>query len=283
MLSIKDIINILEPKQLINENEEQQKQQEEPKVEKEYNYIDINDKKELKLYISNNENEINNTFINFFSSILSVIDENFILTELKYKMEKIKAFIYKMLNDYDVNNFYYKYYYNKNKKIKKTLIKVFLHEILNNKKIKDIIILQQFISDYFSLNIFILSNNESDIKLSDGLYLNKYFNSNEYDNKINKYCPTIILYQNENNYYPIIQNNNSLYSYKKHYILLKHMYNKCKIFIEKYKYIKKTLVELREISIDKKLNINKTSESTGKIVYLRKNEIIDLLRDSYEF
>lgn len=251
--------------------------------EKKYKYIDVQDEMEYKIYMSYNRNNIKNVFINFFSAVLSCIDENFDLTEPKYKIEKIRALIFKMIDDYDKNDFYYKYYYNKNKKIKKTLIKLYLHKINNNSNVDNVIYLQQFISDYFSLNIFILSNDKSKLKIKDDLYFDSFFNSNEFNNKINKYCPTIILYKNENKYYPFIKNKNSLFSYSSNYDLLKHLYNVCEIFIDEYKYNKKTLVELREISKEKNININKKSKNTGKIIFLRKTEIMNLLRKDYVF
>jgi hypothetical protein len=271
MLTISNIIDILEPNQ-----------QELDDGIKKKRYVKINDIYD-NFYILEYELKIKNEFINFFSSILTVLDKTFFLTEKKFKIEKIKSFINKMIVDYDNQNFYYKYYYNKNKKIRKSLIQTYLYDILNRKKIENIKILQQFIADYFSLNIFILTDEVTDIKFNDTLFAYNFINSNQYENKINKYVPTIILYKNENNYYPVISKESYVLLYSKHKELLSLLYNKFCIFIEGYKYLKKSLTDLRQTATEIKIDIKKKSESSGKSIYLRKNELLDKIRLSYEF
>ena len=277
MLSINNIIDILSPKQIKIENNNKE-------IIK-----DIEKKKYLKLfktddelYIYNYDIRIKNELLNFISSILIIFDDTFLLTEKKYKIEKIKTLINKMIIDYDNNNYYYKFYFNKNKKIRKSLIQTLLYDLLNKKHIENIHNLQQFISDYFSINIFILTNEITNVKLNNDLYFYKFFNTNQYNNKINKLCPTIILYKNNNNYYPIL-NNNKFLLYSKHKKLLKIIYEHCGIFIEEYLYNKKSIAELRNICLSLNLSIKKKSELTGKNIYIKKNELLYKIRLSYEF
>ena len=122
------------------------------------------------------------------------------------------------------------------------------------------------------------------------IYIYKFLNTNEFDNKINKYIPTIILFKDNNNYYPIFNENyetdeinkKSIFLYSQNKDLLYSLYDKFNVFIEGYKY-KKTLAELKKISVEMGINIKKKSENTGKEIYLKKSELLDKIRKSYIF
>ena len=227
------------------------------------------------LYILNYNINFKGTFHNFISSILQILDKKYILTEKKYKFEKINILIKKMIIDYDNKNFYYKFNYNKNKKIKKNTVLTYLYEILNNKKIDNISILQQYIVDYFSINLFIIDEDGNNLFLS----------TKQFENKINKFVPVLILYKNKNNYYPIYHNNNNngIFLYSKNKEFLKNLYNKNQVFFEKYKYDKLNLSELKLISEEQNLNIKHKSKTSGKIIFLKKSELLDALRENYIF
>ena len=275
MLSIKEIINILEPNQInIEKNDTNKIDNNE--------YIKIGNK-DLYFHILKYDLKINNNFIKFLSAILNVFDSTFLLTEKRYKIEKIETFINKMITDYDNKNFYYKFYYNKNKKIRKSLIQTLLYDILNKKKVENINILQQFISDYFSINIIILTNEITPIKLNENLYYYDFINTNQYNNTINKYVPTIILFKEEEEYYPILNIDKNYLLYSENKDILKYMYINCFIFIEEYKYIKKSISELRDICLEMNMNIKKKSSSSGKNIYMKKTELLENIRLNYDF
>ena len=272
MLSIEGIIEVLCPKQEIYLK----------KSNKETDYKDYKTIENIfngERYIYTEDNNIDNCLANYLSTVLSIIDESFLLNEKKFKLKIINELINKMINDYDIDNHYYVFKYNKNKKIKKTLIQEYLYNYLNNIKINDISILQQYISDYFSLNIFILYKNDKDIIES------KFISSKRYENKINKYLPTLCIYKHESKYYPIYNKNmnDSIILYSKYKDLLFELYNTFKIFIEEYKYKKKTLSELKDIVLSKNLKIKKKSKFSNREIFLKKDELLDLLRIHYNF
>lgn len=276
MLSVKDIIREICPKQevlnLSNKSTESVEDTTIDKVLRNFDKINYLFNREMFIY---NKNETKNNLNNYLISILSILDPTFILKEKKHKYQIINELVKKMIIDYDNNNLYYIYNYNKNKKIKKTTVPSYLHEHLNRKDITNIDILQQYISDYFSINVYIISgNNEID-----------FIYTKQYDNIINKYIPTIILYKEDNTYYSIFNRdlNKSILLYSKNKDILKKLYNNGNIFIEEYKYNKMTLKELRQYLILKEINIKKISELSGKEIYLKKTELLNIIRLNYKF
>lgn len=267
MLSVQNIIDILEPNQ-----KEYFLKDDQNSLSK--NYEDIEDIFDNKFFINKYNINLENDFSNFFGTILLLLDESFSLTEKKFKLQKIDTFIKRMIVDYDNENLYYKYYYNKNKKIKKTLIQTYLYEILNKNNIENIYVLQQFICDYLSVNIFIISKDKDE---------NKFIYSKAYENKINKYLPILVLYHDIDNYYSIMNDTTKILLYSKHKEIIHTLFKKFKVFINKSDFDKKTLTELREIVKSKGLDIKKKSELSGKQIYLKKDELLDKIRDSYEF
>ena len=263
MLSVEDIIREICPKQenldISNKPIEYMEDITIDKTLRIFDKINYLFNREMFIY---NKNDTKNILNNYLISILSILDSTFILKEKKHKYQIINELVKKMLIDYDNNNLYYIYNYNKNKKIKKTTIPSYLHDHLNKKNILNIDILKQFISDYFSLNIYIISkNNEIE-----------FIYTKQYNNIINKYVPTILLYKEDNKYYSIfnIELYNSIILYSKNKDLLKKLNNNDNIFIEEYKYNKMSLKELREYLISKEISIKKISELSGREIYLKK-------------
>lgn len=222
--------------------------------------------------------ETKNNLTNYLISILSILDSTFILKERKHKYQIINELVKKMIIDYDNCNLYYIYNYNKNKKIKKTTIPSYLHEHLNNKNILNIEVLQQFISDYFSINVYIISNENSENNIN-------FIYTKQYNNIINKYVPTIILYKKNDIYYSIFNREitKSIILYSESKKLLEKLYNNGNIFIEEYKYNKMTLKELKDYLLSQDISIKKISELSGKEIYLKKTELLDIIRLRYKF
>ena len=282
MLSVSDIINIVCP---IQEDLIKTKKGKKTIKNTDSDILDYK-KKDYKLLeeVFNNEyfvytgNQTRNNLNNYLFSILSILDPDFNMKEKKYKIEIINELIKKMIIDYDSNNLYYIYNYNKSKKIKKTTIPSYLHEYLNKKKITNIEILQQFICDYFSINIFIFYKENGNIK-------SKFLYTKQYNNIINKYVPVIMLYKESDIYYTIYNNDiqNSIVLYSKNKKLLHKLYNLSQVFIEGYIYNKLTLKELRQKLLKDEISIKKKSETSGKEIYLKKSELLDIIRLNYVF
>jgi len=130
--------------------------------------------------INNIEFKINKNLNNILSSILYAISNLFKLQTNQLKLEYINTLKKYLANNLD--NFYYKFGYNKNKKIKKEyLVKNLLYE----KNLNEMSII--YLLDYFNLNLLIYENN----------------NLSFWNNKRNDNILTILLFKSDNKFYYI--------------------------------------------------------------------------------
>jgi hypothetical protein len=220
-----------------------------------------------------------NDFLNFMNSILISIDNSYKILKKEIKKDKIKSLLKDLIMNFEEKNLYYKFNYNKNRKINKTYIQEYLYNILQNinKKVNKVNegYIDQFIADYFGINIIFFEIENDNIILEKSYIIN----TNRFENKFNKLVPLLLLCKNEHSYYSIEKNNCdiSLLKYSEHRQLINNFYIKFKVNIDRKLYEQKSLVILKEIAVEKNIDIMKKSEQTGKMIYKKKNELIDEL------
>ena len=287
MLSISEIISTLEPKQsnIPNEINNNKKFNNKSKLNNFYDFI-----LDSNLYYKY-ENTINHNSI--ISSLLGICDETYLLYNNNEKNSVIKEVINKMYNDLDEKNNHKKFGYTRKKKFSKSILK----ELLLNNKIdfdnNQNDNLKQYLADYFGLSIIILIFDENNNYIG-----SNYFKYNNYiDN--NPSVTNVILEKINNKYHPILNNN------QKNIITLsedKQLLIKLKKFVpelildvihdnntesdeEEYDITnKKSLMNLKLdkiklIAKENNISLKKLSEKTGKLINLKKEEIIDNILD----
>ena len=287
MLTLKTLINYIEPKQIKYQNE------------------DINEKKinidTYKIIVNKKENiqkldncltiflgdEIDNyytlkdnfktfrlPFLNFLDCIFTVIDNSYFLNKLSDRQNKLIFLIKQLIIDIDEKNYYHKFYYNKNRKIKKNILQDYLYKVLNFKKNLDSffdIFLDQYIVDYLGINVYIFNIEDEKINNKSFYSITKRFNY-----KFNKFVPTILLLKKDNKFYPIINiDDNSILKYSKSKNILNKIIKHFKLN-ENYKILEAlNLKELRDKAIELGIDVRKISNKTKKKVYKKKNELLD--------
>lgn len=284
MLSLDNLINYLEPKQIkINGNNQEtyEKSTEEKVRNKSF--------KEIPVYLHNffkdnnnfsffrNQNISKNDFFNFINSILICIDNQFSVQLVNDKILGIKSFLKKLIVDFDEKNLYYKFNYNKNRKIKKCGMQEYLYNILklSDKKMENLSknYVDQLICDYLGINIIIFNvmNNELVLDKSRVLYTMKY------EGLFNKFVPTIFIIDNGLGYNCILSNKSdkSLVKYSEERELLNNIYKNFNICIKRKEYEGKTLTNLRELCKENNIDITKISSQTKKKINKKKIELIN--------
>ena len=282
MLSLESLINYIEPNQVSLKDKNIIKKN---NIVKKINnslpdyFSDYFGEELVNFNLLKNRNLCNNDFLNFMNSILISIDSSYKILKNEIKKEKIKSLLKDLIMNFEEKNLYYKFNYNKNRKINKTYIQQYLYNILQNinKKVNKVTEgnIDQFIVDYFGINIIFFEI------VNDNIVLEKSYivNTNRFENKFNKLVPLLLLCKNENSYYSIQKNNSdiSLLKYSEDRQLINNLYIQFKVNINRKFYEQKSLVILREIAVEKNINITKKSEQTGKMIYKKKNELIDEL------
>jgi len=163
----------------------------------------------------------------YFHSFFNIFDDMFIQKSEMEKTTIIKDCLKKMLEELYMEGNYQKYYYHRNRKFKKEWIQTTLnHALLLNQKVKydHFYIIQQYISDYFGVNTFVINI------LEDG---NIHFDSNEsyltkqYGGIINPYISHIFILKKRDIYYPVIGNTNieNYLLYRTHKTILDRVYS----------------------------------------------------------
>ena len=283
MLSISEIINILEPKQLNNANE--------ISIDKKFN-----NKSKLNnfydLILDNSlfykyENTIKTNSI--ISSLLGICDETYLLYSDNEKNGVIKEVINKMYIDLDEKIIHKRFGYTRKKKFSKNILK----ELLLNNKIdfdnNENDNLKQYLADYFKLNIIILIFDENNNYIG-----SNYFKYNNYVDS-NPSLTNIIIEKSNNKYHPILKNNQkniiSLSEDKELLVKLKKFVPQLILDViqetntesEEEEYNIKDKKSLMNLKLDKikliakenNISLKKLSEKTGKLINLKKEEIID--------
>ena len=224
-------------------------------------------------YLFKNKGVSKSDFYNFIDSILSCIDKTYPILERDVKMSKIKLILKSLIVHFDEKNLYYKFGYNKNKKIKKQSIQEYLYKVFRGGKIFESLAenyIDQFIVDYFGINLLVLNMNNGEI--SNGQLLN----SNRYEGKFNKFLPLLVIVKDGKMYHSIMSNDNSsMIRYSQNKKLMNSMYIKLRVNINRKEQEKMTISNLRELCSKKGVITTKTSEQTGKIINKKKHELID--------
>ena len=287
MLTLNNLINFIEPKQIEYENINNSKEtididtykiivNKKENIEKlNRNLSFIFDSKIENYYtLKNNFKSFRLPFLNFLDCILIVIDNSFYINKLSERQNKLIFIIKQLIIDIDEKNYYHKFYYNKNRKIKKNVLQDYLYKVLNfSKKLDNFfdIHLDQYIVDYFGINVFIFDTESDNIK--DNSF---YSITNRFNNKFNKFVPTILLLKKDNKYFPILNiDDNSIIKFSKSNEIINRITKYFKLN-EEYKLLESlNLKELRQKAIEMGIDIKKISEKTKKKVFKKKNELLN--------
>jgi hypothetical protein len=255
-----------------------------------------------KYYIENkiSRNYKNKTSIfTFINSLFMIIYSQYILYTDSEKESNIKSFLKKISDELFEKELYQKFGYNVNRKMNKSNLQEILGKSFTFKYDEGLFsILQQYIVDYFGINVFVLClvNNNID-------FINSYYVlSSYYKIKTNPLLPTFILVKDNDIFKPILDSNDDnidtlcfLYSKNKNIIESLWKYFKLdeiEICIEELKEnkdgteeivnnldlskLKKLKVdELKEICIKYEISLTKMSDKTSKMINKTKTELID--------
>lgn len=291
MLSMEEIVDILEPNQVMFDNElgESMMQKKKKNLNEVYKmYLDMNEYEKIEYKKENS----------FIKSVLSILDHNFMMYDEKEKNNQVKLLFNKLYEDLDEQGLDKKFGYIRKKDLKKSILKDIL--IKNKLDIDDIKYnnIKQYIADYFGVNIIMF------------LFDNEY---NFIANKMYEYCSykkdeknpsvlNIIVEKYKDKYNAVIKTNDKyddsvfrLSQNKEELMRLNSLIHTLRLEkeeeIEKidlneedeeeidYKSAKSLdklkLEQLKEIAIGKDIKLKKLSEKTGKLINLKKKEIID--------
>jgi hypothetical protein len=255
-----------------------------------------------KYYIENktSRNYKNKTSIfTFINSLFMIIYGQYILYTDSEKESNIKSFLKKISDELFEKELYQKFGYNVNRKMNKSNLQEILAKSFTFKYDEGLFpILQQYIVDYFGINIFVLclTNNNID-------FINSYYIlSSYYKIKTNPLLPTFILVKDNDIFKPLLDSNDDnidtlyfLYSKNKNIIenLWKYFkLDEIEICIEELKEdndnnyeiinnldlskLKKLKVdELKEICIKYEISLTKMSDKTSKMINKTKGELIE--------
>jgi hypothetical protein len=260
-----------------------------------------------KYYVENkiSRNYKNKTSIfTFINSLFMIIYTEYILYTDSEKESNIKSFLKKISNELFEKELYQKFGYNVNRRMNKSNLQEILAKSFTFKYDEGLFpLLQQYIIDYFGINVFVLclTNNNID-------FINSYYIlSSYYKIKTNPLLPTFILVKDNDIFKPLLNSNDDnisnynidiqcfLYSKNKNIIenLWKYFkLDEIEICIEELKddkngteetfnnldlsKLKKLKVdELKEICIKYEISLTKMSDKTSKIINKTKTELID--------
>lgn len=210
-----------------------------------------------------NSNYIYSTFgyKNIYEAIFLIIDKDFYIKTESEKIETINEIRKSMAFSLDTDKLYTKLGYSHNKNMVKNKIKQDLLAIDKINFENDVI---RYIVDYFNINLII---NNCDLVDTNG-------NIEIFKNNLSKDKPIIIIKKILNNYYPLMNDTNSLITIDNN--LYKILYYKY-IFNEEIKeeYNKYKLKELKEECEKLNIELQKKSEKTGKMINKNKNDLIE--------
>jgi hypothetical protein len=255
-----------------------------------------------KYYIENktSRNYKNKTSIfTFINSLFMIIYPQYILYTDSEKESNIKSFLKKISDELFQKELYQKFGYNVNRRMNKSNLQEILAKSFTFKYDEGLFpLLQQYIVDYFGINIFVLClvNNNID-------FINSYYIlSSYYKIKTNPLLPTFVLVKDNDIFKALIDSNDDntdvlcfLYSKNKNIIenLWKYFkLDEIEICIEELKddkddteeiinnldlcKLKKLKVdELKEICIKYEISLTKISDKTSKMINKTKTELID--------
>jgi hypothetical protein len=254
-----------------------------------------------KYYIENktSRNYKNKTSIfTFINSLFIIIYPQYILYTDSEKESNIKSFLKKISDELFQKELYQKFGYNVNRRMNKSNLQEILAKSFTFKYDEGLFpLLQQYIVDYFGINIFVLClvNNNID-------FINSYYIlSSYYKIKTNPLLPTFVLVKDNDVFKPLMDSNDNntdvlcfLYSKNKDIIESLWKYFKLdeiEICIEELKdnkdeseetfnnldlskLNKLKVDELKEICIKYEISLTKISDKTSKMINKTKTELI---------
>jgi hypothetical protein len=264
------------------------------------------DKYYIETKISRNYKNKTSIFT-FINSLFMIIYPQYILYTDSEKESNIKSFLKKISDELFKKELYQKFGYNINRRMNKSNLQEILAKSFTFKYDEGLFpLLQQYIVDYFGINVFVLClvNNNID-------FINSYYIlSSYYKIKTNPLLPTFILVKDNDIFKPLMDNNDSnddhnndtlcfLYSKNKDIIESLWKYFKLdeiEILIEELKddkngseetfnnldlsKLKKLKVdELKEICIKYEISLTKISDKTSKMINKTKGELIQCIEE----
>ncbi len=206
----------------------------------------------------------------FISSLFMMMDEFFYLKKDDEKEMIIKDLLKKMHSEIFLEENYRKFYYFRNRLFKKENIQTTMNKALTFRVDDDMFyIVQQYIADYFGINIYIF-------KIVDGLNIDfdksQFYGNKQYHGRVNPYLPSFFMMHMNNIYYPIVHKDTD----KKSYLLFSKDYD---IYLQVWEYMK--LDEMHQFfEEEKRLKEKDEKEETEdnvieemeKIVYDRESD-----------
>ncbi len=255
-----------------------------------------------KYYIENkvSRNYKNKTSIfTFINSLFMIIYGQYILYTDNEKEANIKSFLKKISDELFEQELYQKFGYNVNRKMNKSNLQEILAKSFTFKYDEGLFpLLQQYIVDYFGINIFVLClvNNNID-------FINSYYIlASHYKIKTNPLLPTFILVKDNDIFKPLMANDDEedcqYFIYSKNKNIVENLWkyfklDEIEICIEELKDNKEDIIEetvnnldlaklkklkvdeLKEICIKYEISLTKLSDKTSKMINKTKAELID--------
>jgi hypothetical protein len=165
----------------------------------------------------------------FISSLFMMMDEFFFLKKDDEKEMIIKDLLKKMHSEIFLEENYRKFYYYRNRLFKKEFIQTTMNKSLTFRVDEEMFyIVQQYIADYFGINIYIF-------KIVDGLNIDfdksEFYGNKQYHGRVNPYLPSFFMMHMNNIYYPIVHKDTD----KKSYLLFSKDYD---IYLQVWEYMK---------------------------------------------
>jgi hypothetical protein len=232
-----------------------------------------------------------------------IIYPQYILYTDSEKESNIKSFLKKISDELFQKELYQKFGYNVNRRMNKSNLQEILGKSFTFKYDEGLFpLLQQYIVDYFGINIFVLClvNNNID-------FINSYYIlSSYYKIKTNPLLPTFILVKDNDIFKPLMNSNDDnidtlCFLYNKNKDIIENLWkyfklDEIEICIEELQddkdgseetfsnldlsKLKKLKVdELKEICIKYEISLTKISDKTSKMINKTKTELIDDIED----
>jgi len=255
-----------------------------------------------EFYIDNKSSRMckNKTSIfTFINSIFMIIYPEFVLLNEGQREEHIKSFLKKISDELFINNLYHKFGYPTNRRINKSDLQEILVKSFTFKYEEELVpLLQQYVADYFGINIFVMAYANSVIDFINSYYiLASYFKI-----KHNPLVPIIVLVKDNDIYKSMLLNSDkTLITYSDNKGLVENLWkyfkltdiNECleelkqieinnekndlseKIDMTKMKKLK--VDELKEVCSKYDISLQKVSEKTGKMINKTKSELLEEL------
>jgi hypothetical protein len=243
-----------------------------------------------------------NAVFTFMDSIVSIMNESFWMKNEDDKTHLLRELLKKMHAEVYIEGNYQKFNYHKTRKMKKDQLLLTLSQSIQF-RIHDMdtfYMLQQYVVDYFGVNLFIFfvsGTDEIDMERS------KLFATRQFENQMNPLVPTLCMIWKDEVYYPIVHETDeekTIFRYSRDKDLMEEIWKRMNIHEMKEFFIKKReevveetksenlvvaftmgeiqkmkLEELQNICKEMGISLEKISEKTGKSIKRTKTELIE--------